>query len=79
MIPQSVVDENLEDAYVDFFNNDELRIATFYPKEFKSCLLCVVFGHWYHQLDEKDEDGKLSRILRFCLRCKVQTLEKFQS
>ena len=30
-------------------------------------------------VDEKDDDGKLSEILRFCLRCKVQTLEKFQS
>ena len=79
MLSNFVLDENLSEQYFNFFDNDNLRIATFYPQNFRSCLMCVVFGHMDFQLNEKDEDGKLTEILTYCLRCKKETIEKFHS
>lgn len=79
MLPQLVLDENLSEQYCNFFDNDNLRITTFYPKDFRSCLMCAVFGHMDCQLNEKDEDGKLTEILTFCIRCNKETIEKFHS
>ena len=79
MLSNFVLDENLSEQYFNFFNNDNLRIATFYPKDFKSYLGCAIFDNMEYQLIEKDKDGKLTEILTYCLRCKKETIEKFQT
>lgn len=78
MLSNFVLDENLIDIQNEFLMNDKLRIATFYPKDFRSCLMCAVFGHMEYQLNEK-ENGKLTEILTYCIRCKKETIEKFYS
>lgn len=77
MLSRLVLDDELIDIQTEFLLNEDQRIATFYSKNYKSCLLCEVLGHDYFSC-EGFKDSKLTEIITFCIRCKIQTIEKFK-
>lgn len=79
MLPELIFDDELKDIQTDFLFNDKLRIGTFYKQNSKSYLLCACLGHDNFPIRGYDEDGKLSEILTTCIRCNVETIEKFNS
>lgn len=76
MLSQLALDENLIDIQTNFLMDDKLRIAKFYPKDSKSHLLCKVLNHDFFTCEEYEEN-QLSESITFCLRCKLQIIEKF--
>lgn len=76
LLPEFKLDGNLLKIQTDFFLDENRTIITYYLKNFRSCLMCTVFGHMDYQLNEKDQDEKLTEILTYCIRCKKETIEK---
>lgn len=78
MFPEFVLDKSLIDVHIDFLLDENQRIAIFYPKNSKSFLMCAVLGHDYYQVEQKNEEGQLTETLTYCIRCKLESIEKFQ-
>lgn len=77
MLSRLALDEELLNIQTEFLLDDSKTIQTFYNIKSKSCLLCEVLGHDYFSFEEYEE-LKLSEIITFCLRCKIETIEKFR-
>ncbi len=79
MFSKIVFDESLIDIQTDFLLDENKKMATFYRRDSKSFLMCAVLGHENYQIDERDEEGRLTETLTYCIRCRLESIEKFNS
>jgi len=76
MLPHLVFDEELAEIQAEFLSNEYKIFATFYPKRYKSHVLCRMLGHDYFAIEGFNENGQVSEILTCCLRCKIESIRK---
>jgi len=76
MIPYFILDEELAERQAEFFSNTYQNFAIFYPKRYKSHVLCSMLGHDWFSIDGYNENNEVSEILTCCLRCKIETIRK---
>lgn len=54
MCSESILDNSMIDIQTDFLLDDSKIIGTFYPRYFKSFLLCAVLGHEDYQVEQQE-------------------------